>query len=94
MIKVEVIENFTLKDFDDLKNIKRKSVEQKGKLYVGDTFECSEEMAQYLLGDNTLNKQVVKLLEIQPEKKEEPKVEIREIAVELPRKPKKKTSKK
>ena len=94
MIKVEVIESFTLKDFDELKNIKRKSVEQKGKLFVGDTFECGEEMANYLLGDNPLKKQVVNLVEIQPEEKEKPKVEIKEIAVEIPKKKKKKTSKK
>ena len=92
MIKVEVIENFTLKDFDELKNIKRKTTGQDGKLYVGDTFECSEKMAKYLTGDNLLKKVVVKVIEVEP--KEKPKVEIKEIAVEMPKKKKKKTSKK
>lgn len=92
MIKVEVIENFTLKDFDELKNIKRKTTGQDGKLYVGDTFECSEKMAKYLTGDNLLKKVVVKVIEV--EQKEKPKVEIKEIAVEMPKKKKKKTSKK
>ena len=87
MIKVEVIENFTLKDFNELKNIKRKSTGQDGKLYVGDTFECSEKMAKYLTGDNLLKKIVVKVIEVEP--KEKPKVEIKEIAVEMPKKKKK-----
>lgn len=95
MIKVQVIEKFTLKDFDELKNIKRKTTGEKGKLYVGDTFECSEEMARYLLGDNPLHKPVVNIVEIQPEKKpEEPKVVIKEVAIEVPKKQKKKNSKK
>ncbi len=91
MIKVEVIENFTLKDFDELKNIERKSTGQDGKLYVGDTFECSEKMAKYLTGDNLLKKVVVKVIEVEPKEKpkEKPKVEIKEIAVEIPKKKKK-----
>ena len=68
MIKVEVIENFNLKDFDALKNIKRASVGTEGKLYVGDTFECSKEMAEYLTGNNALKKAVVKVIEVVPEK--------------------------
>ncbi len=88
MIKVEVIEKFTLKEFDKLSNIQRKGLSTKGTLYVGDTFECDEKMAKYLTGDNVLNKTVVKVIEVEPEK-EEPKVVIKEVAVELPKKQKK-----
>lgn len=68
MIKVEVVEKFNLKDFNKLKNITRKSVNEEGKLFVGDTFECDEKMAKYLTGGNPLNKVVVKVLEIMPKK--------------------------
>lgn len=68
MIKCEVIERFDLKDFNKLKNIQRKATNVEGKLFVGDTFECDEEMAKYLLGDNVLKKTVVKVLEVEPKK--------------------------
>ena len=69
MIKVEVInEDFTLERFNELKNITRKSVEEKGKLFKGDTFECDEKMVDYLTGNNPLNKVVVKVIEVEPEK--------------------------
>ena len=71
MIKCEVISRFDLRDFDKLKNIKRKSIELKGSLFVGDIFECDKEMADYLTGNNALNKVVVKVIEVIPEKQEE-----------------------
>lgn len=80
MIKVEVInEDFTLKKFDELKNIIRKSEEEKGKLFKGDIFECDEKMVDYLTGNNPLNKVVVKVVEIIPEEKpyEAEKVEVK-----------------
>lgn len=64
MIKCEVIEKFDLKDFGKLKNIQRKAADIKGSLFVGDTFECDKEMADYLLGNNALNKTVVKVIEV------------------------------
>lgn len=64
MIKCEVIEKFNLKDFDKLKNIKRVGRDDYGKLYVGDTFECDEEMAKYLTGDNVFKKVVVEVIEV------------------------------
>jgi len=67
MVKCEVIEEFTLEKFDELKNIVRKSKDEKGRLFVGDTFECDENMAKYLTGDNPLNKVVVKVIEVIPE---------------------------
>lgn len=67
MIKVEVInEDFTLERFNELKNITRKSVAEKGKLFKGDTFECDEKMVDYLTGNNPLNKVVVKVIEVEP----------------------------
>lgn len=66
MIKVEVIENFTLKDFDKLKNIVRFDKDKKGTLFIKDTFECDEKMARYLTGDNIFKKVVVKIIEINP----------------------------
>lgn len=68
MIKCEVVEKFDLKDFDKLSNIKRKSIDVKGSLFVGDIFECDEDMAHYLTGNNALNKIVVKVIEIEPKK--------------------------
>lgn len=93
MIKCEVIEKFDLKDFEQLKNIQRKSVDVKGTLFVGDTFECNEAMAKYLLGDNVLKKTVVKVIEVEPTAEEikeeaEQTTEVKEHA-----KPKKKKRK-
>lgn len=69
MVKVEVIENFTLKDFDKLKNIVRFDKDKKGTLFIKDTFECDEKMAKYLTGDNIFKKVVVKIIEIKPKTK-------------------------
>lgn len=66
MIRCRVIEQFTLKDFDKLSNIKRKSIEEKCKLFVGDEFDCDEEMAKYLTGGNEKKKVVVKVIEVLP----------------------------
>ena len=95
MIKVEVIEKFTLKDFDELKNIERKSTGTIGTLFVGDRFECSESMAKYLTGDNPLKKAVVKVVEVEPivKKLEVPEIKL-EIVDEEENKPLKKNKKK
>lgn len=68
MIKCEAIKEFTLGRYDELKNIQRKSIEIKGKLLIGDTFECEKDLADYLLGKNDKNMAVVKVIEIEPEK--------------------------
>ena len=62
MIQVEVIKDFTLKDFDKIQNIKRKGADTKGRLYVGDTFECDKKMADYLMGKNMSGAIVVKTI--------------------------------
>ena len=75
MIKCETIKEFTLERYDELENIQRKSIDTKGKLYVGDVFECKKELADYLLGGNDKGKVVVKVIEIEPEKQiEQPKI--------------------
>lgn len=68
MIKCEVIKDFTLEEFDKLQNIKRRMVEQKGKLFIGDTFECNEKMYDYLTGNNEGGFIVVKIIEYKPKK--------------------------
>lgn len=68
MIKVEVLEDFNLKDFGKLKNLERKSGKgQEGKLFKRDTFDCDEKMCEYLTGKNPLNKAVVQVIEVIPE---------------------------
>ena len=69
-MKLEVIEEFTLREFDKLRDIKRKDKDEKGKLFLGDTFECDEDMVKYLLGDNPLKKAVVKIVETKTLKSE------------------------
>ena len=71
MIKVRVIEDFTLKDFNKLENIVRNKNAIEGRLFKGDIFECSEEMARYLTGENIIGKTVVEVIEVKPEKKED-----------------------
>lgn len=94
MIRVEVIEKFDLERFDELKNIKRARNDVKGSLFVGDTFECSQDLVEYLTGGNRLGRAFVKVIEIEPEITEE-QVQIVEEAVEEGfEKPKKKKSKK
>ena len=67
MVKCEVIEGFTLKKFKELKNIVRAGKEKEGELFPRDIFECDEEMAKYLTGENPLNKKVVNVIEVIPE---------------------------
>lgn len=79
MIKVKAIVEFTLEKFNELKNIERfnPDANEKGKIYVGDIFECDKEMSDYLLGENKTKKAVVEVIEVIPEKvKEEVKNEL------------------
>lgn len=71
MIKCEVIERFTLGRFGELEELQRASINNTndGELYVGDTFKCSRELADYLTGKNPKEKVVVKVIEVIPEKK-------------------------
>ncbi len=78
MIKCEVIKKFGFSRFNELEHIERKSIDVKDTLLVGDTFECTKEIADYLTGNNPLNEVVVKVVEVEPEKEEttEPATEI------------------
>lgn len=91
MIKVEVVEDFTLGKFNELRNIKRANTDEAGKLFVGDTFECDEDMAKYLSNEtkNPANRSFIKVIEVIPEevkaevkeeKKEEKKTSRRKVA--------------
>lgn len=107
MIKVEVIEDFRYKDFDKIEDLERgTSKNAKDYLYITDTFVCTKEMSDYLLGDNPIKRAVVKVVEVIPEKKEAVKEETineelerkvkeqEEKITEVLPKPKKKKSKK
>ena len=94
MVKCEVIEKFNLKDFAKLKNIKRVAKNVEGKLFVGDTFECDEAMADYLTGNNVLKKDVVKVIEVaKKETTKEAKIIEEVIKEEKPKKSNKKKTK-
>ena len=70
MIKVEVIEEFTLGKFHELRNIQRKNKNTEGRLYKEDIFECDDKMVKYLLNEtkNPANRAFVKVIEVIPEK--------------------------
>ena len=65
MVRCEVIKEFTLDKFNELKDLNRynPNLKEEGKLYVKDTFNCTDEMADYLMGNNSKNKIVIKMLE-------------------------------
>ena len=91
MIKLEAIQQFTLGRFNELTNITRKGMDKEGELFVGDTFECNVDLAEYLTGKNDRNLSVAKIIEIIPEEVEPKNVKI--VKNELPKKAKKKASK-
>ena len=82
MIKLEATQQFTLGRFKELTNIQRKGIDKEGELFVGDTFECNIDLAEYLTGNNDRKLVVAKIIEIIPEDK-----------VDIPKKTKKKASK-
>lgn len=69
MIRVIVIKKFTLKKFDELKNLKRynPNLSKYGQLYVNDEFNCTKDMANYLMGNNKDGEVVVRVIEVEPE---------------------------
>lgn len=70
MFRLKVIENFSLRAFDELKNIKRAGAnDEKGKLFVGDTFECDQKMVEYLIDKNPLKRPFATIIEVIPEDK-------------------------
>lgn len=81
MISCEVIEKFTLKDFDKLKNVKKAIVRKENEFGVKDTFECDKEMVDYLTGNNPLNKAVVKVIEVEPKIIPIPNAKLEEVEI-------------
>lgn len=75
MVKVEVIADFHLDRFNELHDIVRKSQNNNGYLYVGDTFICEDDMAKYLLNEkgheNPAHRVFVKAIEVIPAKVEQ-----------------------
>lgn len=86
MVECKTIKEFTLEDFDKLKNIKRIDKEEEGRLFVGDTFECDDKMADYLTGNNNAKQIVVEIIREIPEVKEKSKEEKKEVKKPVRRK--------
>ena len=79
MVKVKVIEKFTLQNFKELQNVSKVAQRKENEFNIGDTFECDEKMVDYLTGNNPLKKQVVEIIEVKPKEEKE---EFEEEAVE------------
>lgn len=94
MIKVEVIEGFTLERYNELVNIQRKGAGRDGLLCVGDIFECDKELADYLLGKNPLGRPFVKVIEVIPAKVEKKEEFVKEEVKPITKKSSKKKSNK
>ena len=70
MVKVQAIRQFTLSDYDKIKDtLQRKTINRDGTIFEDDIFECNETMAKYLMGNNDNGVIVVKVLEYIPETK-------------------------
>ena len=85
MVKVEVIEGFSLARFNEIQNLVRANRDNEGHLYIGDVFDCSDDLAEYLTKTNARGRAFVKVLEVIPEK-----VEVKEEKV-IEEKPKRRT---
>lgn len=68
MIKAIVIEDFNFSRKNELVNLEKKNKSSET-LEVGDTFECTKEIADYLLGDNALKRAFIEIIEVKPEEK-------------------------
>ena len=81
MIKVEVIEKFTLADYKKLKNVRKVTTRKENEFGAGDVFECGEEMVDYLTGNNAFKKKVVKVIEVKHEKEKPIKLDEEDVKV-------------
>lgn len=94
MVKMEVIKSTRLGKFNELKNLERKHADdnEAGVIYIGDTFECTEELSKYLMNDKeNPNPEKTIFAKVIGRIPEEPKEEIKEEPIE--EKPKKTTRK-
>jgi hypothetical protein len=64
MIRVQAIKDFTLSRYDEIKNLKPRTIRKEGKIYTNDIFECSIDLAKYLCGENDKNIVAVRVLEV------------------------------
>lgn len=69
MVKVQAIIDFNYKEYNKINNLQPVNKIQEGKLFAGDIFEVSEDIAKYLTGENKNKIVAVKVLEVIPEKK-------------------------
>lgn len=60
-VSCEVTNYFTLGRFGELDDLVRKTPGKEGELNVGDTFRCSKEIADYLMGDNKYHKAYIRI---------------------------------
>jgi len=86
MVRVKVIKDFSFGAFDSIEStlVRANAKENvRGKLYANDTFECEEDTARYLTGNNPIKEVVVEIVEnIKPKEevnKETPKEEKKEL---------------
>lgn len=80
MVKVKALREFTYGNFNKITNLERHDINKKedGRLFEGDTFECTKEMAEYLTGK--CGYVLVKVIEVIPEEvKEEPKIDGKKV---------------
>ncbi len=64
-IKVEVLEAFTYSKYNEIaESVERKNRSEYGTLYIGDTFYCNKEEAEYLLDNNKMKRAFVRVIEI------------------------------
>ena len=69
MIKVRVLETFTLSKYDEIKDsLISKSIKKDGWLYKDDIFECNQDMLDYLTGKNKFDRAFVEVIEVSIEK--------------------------
>ena len=61
---VTAIENFTYDKYNKLENIVRKNPKEnkEGTLYIGDMFDCDDEIMDYLLRRNRANKPLIEII--------------------------------
>lgn len=94
MVRLKVTEDFDLGKFDELKELVRANAmnDIKGHLYINDMFLCTQEMAEYLTGNNKYNRTFAEVIEVIPDVKID-KEELKET-IKPKRATKRKTKKK
>ena len=76
-MKLEIIETPETKTglevsrFKEIKKLVRKDKDIKGYVYAGDTFTASQELADYFMGKNKMNKCFAKIVEEEKKDKED-----------------------